>query len=972
MVAEKLESQDTGMEKILSALLSPQPHVVQHAVEQIMCAVQTNRKELADMLMKGERCKEYMDTLCRLLDSSDIRLCSNVSYILGTVAEDQAIAVTLVELAEASQNWDLLARLGAMLLWDDTEAVMNSAGALGTLAETSNGRRWLLCSSKSDFIIENITALLSSPNDWTASNCALVLARISMSQEGCSRLLGHPQSDSILQRLISSLRADEAGCGLNAAFALGRLCDTDVGRMRVLSLPEANAMVAALGEMMSAEDEGGSSNACFALTCLATDKVGHQYILLNRNFSQILDTLCRLLQSEEQESCWFAAMTLKVLSSRPKGVIRLRQHQLLEAVLKKVVCSHDTGKEVLEEAEQTLKNLQCLPQPAAPQAKLLDSGSVWVSWEGHKAESSFPVTYRLYDGERLLYCGPACSFQAPQGKPGQEYHLVVVMETEVDQSQDSPVTVLLMEDPLPSSPQDFKVIGRTATQIKLCWSPPVDCGATIKYYIVYREDVVIETTSELSCIAGGLSPSTKYKFSVSACTSTGHSQKVCLVVKTMDNGDHAPCKLNLCVIGRSEIFITWDGPKVPLGRFFNYELCLNGKPVYLGTERSYTARRLVPNMEYTCTVCAITSEGRYESRPVTKRTAKDEYIRLCRGHTTNGTNHVSIHSAASDCLTKAWPIKTQLGSRQTSRTKDKKVNASKSRRDSILSWTTESSDGAESSTKPDAHDDAISPQPGKKIQQNKFGPERSASSQGKRAQVYAKGNVRCSIKLAKQSLAKGSDTAVASSVSSDNRKLQSEMGLRPVPVASLCSLTPESLLLQRAKTDIDLTWHPLTNAQDKGMREDLGEVNKDMSQRKTLQAIRDPLLRFRNRNQAHNSWESTGSLKAGEGTLHRSGAPTTNTEEKSRQKLEAKSPMSKDVLVAQLDGLLNSSHPAFSRLSQEPDQQQNLGRKPVKSVKGYRIRGCLPENIQKGTLALVGYAGTGVPRPLAQHNQLIQ
>ncbi|OCT66943.1 hypothetical protein XELAEV_18038225mg [Xenopus laevis] len=74
--------------------------------------------------------------------------------------------------------------------------------------------------------------------------------------------------------------------------------------------------------------------------------------------------------------------------------------------------------------------------------------------------------------------------------------------------------------------------------------------------------------------------------------------------------------------------------------------------------------------------------------------------------------------------------------------------------------------------------------------------------------------------------------------------------------------------------------------------------------------------------------------------------------------------MRKDALVFRAAGLLNSSHPAFSHLSWEPNQQQNLGRKSVKSIKGYRIREYLPKNIQRGTLALVGYPSTGFCPPL--------
>lgn len=84
----------------------------------------------------SSRAYVYTPSFCISVAHGNIapcRLCSNIVFILGTVAEDQAVAVTLVELAEASQDWNLLARLGSMLLSDDTEAVINSAGALGTL-----------------------------------------------------------------------------------------------------------------------------------------------------------------------------------------------------------------------------------------------------------------------------------------------------------------------------------------------------------------------------------------------------------------------------------------------------------------------------------------------------------------------------------------------------------------------------------------------------------------------------------------------------------------------------------------------------------------------------------------------------------------------------------------------------------------------------------------------------------------------
>ncbi|KAM4697164.1 uncharacterized protein WCC33_015864 [Rhinophrynus dorsalis] len=874
------------MENVLPALLSSLPHQVHRGLEQVMEEAQAHRQELVAALMKDTRCNQYISVLCSLLEAPDTRLCSNVAYILGTLAEDPEVAELLVEIVRCSKEWDLLGRLGAMLLWKDTEAVMNAAGALGTLAESSHGRRWLLSYPDSNFIIENITSLLGSQSDWTASNCALVLARICMCHEGCDRILAHPKCQLILRNLIASLHVDEAGCGLNAAFALGRICDTDAGRRQVMSLQDADNMVAALESMMSGGDAGGSRNACFALTCLANDQAGHQHILRSEHFPRVLDSLCRLLLSEDQESCWFAAMTLKVLSSYPQGVVRLRQNQLVESTLKTVARSHTAGHELLEEVENTIKNLQRLPQPPAPKTKILEPDCVWVGWKEHRPNSGLPVTYSLFDGGKLLYHGLACSYML-RCKPGQQHHFKVVMETEGDRSPESPVTVLMREVPPPSCPLDFQVIGHTATQLKLSWSPPADPGVAIKGYVVFQEGMPVETTTDLSCIVGGLTPSSSYTFSVCACTSGGEGPKVSLIARTMDRGDHAPGKLTLYVIGRSEIFITWEVPKAPLGRFFNYELCINGKPVYLGTERSYTARRLTPNMEYTCTVCAITSEGRYESRPVTKRTAKDEYSSL---------NNPRLGAVL--------PL--------------------------------------------DSH-------------RERSGPQVTCAADKNLHPAEAKGQTRLRPPV----------RALDCTCISDHKKPQSPVGLRPIPVASLCSLAPGNVLHQRAKTDSELVRLPPADSRARSVE---CETDTRLIRKKALQPMRDPLLRFRHRKQKLSSWDIAAALRQGEEKLFIScGKPTPITRAEENTTL---APLPIHLLRtpdSQAAGVLQRRchtvaqfHPDLS-LHQNP---QSTERKVGKPSKAHR-KGSEPNDRHKDALAWTGESGVPFRLPLTPNNVTI-
>ncbi|XP_043914062.1 uncharacterized protein LOC122790600 [Protopterus annectens] len=611
----------------LASLLQRDHSHVQQAVDKLVSELHQDQNGLVRTMVNDPACEDYIRTLCDLLRTSDVRLCSNTVYILGSLAENKLGAKHLLTMLRRpnSEIKHLLGTLGSLLKWDDAEAVMNAAGTLGTLAETSEGREWLLNDHNVDSILENVTALLASTSSWTASNAALVLARVTISESGCRTLLGHPNSENTLRKLINSLRVDEAGCGMNAAFALGRLCDTDIGRRRILALSEASNLISALENMIAGGDAGGSRNACFALSCLAADRHGHRHVMQSAVLPTLLNTLCHLLQAEDAESIWFAAMTIRVLCCQPQGVVKLRDVPGLEALLKKLATSASVGKEVLEEVNLSLKKLQRLCKPKPPQAEELNTGSIKVIWEEVKPESDLDVTYSLHDGTDLLYTGPLLTYTVTDAKLGVEYLFRLGVSTEGDNSPLSDPTCVTIERSLPSCPLDFRVLGCTTTQIKLGWSPPEESNTTIKCYNLYKGETLVDSTSEMSYIMTSLTPLTVYTFHVCACTSQGRGEKASLVTQTADPGNHAPSKLTVNVLGRSEIFITWDVPHVPLGRFFNYELTMNGKVIYLGTERAFTVRWLSANTEYTFVVSAITSEGKFESKTVTKRTAKDEY-----------------------------------------------------------------------------------------------------------------------------------------------------------------------------------------------------------------------------------------------------------------------------------------------------------------------------------------------------------
>jgi hypothetical protein len=66
--------------------------------------------------------------------------------------------------------------------------------------------------------------------------------------------------------------------------------------------------ISALAKMLCCEDTGASKNACFALSCLATNAEGHSRILNNLHSDDVINTLANLLNADDSETGWFAAM----------------------------------------------------------------------------------------------------------------------------------------------------------------------------------------------------------------------------------------------------------------------------------------------------------------------------------------------------------------------------------------------------------------------------------------------------------------------------------------------------------------------------------------------------------------------------------------------------------------------------------------------------------------------------------------
>ncbi|KAK7173753.1 hypothetical protein R3I93_003547 [Phoxinus phoxinus] len=639
----------------LTWLLCPNIDHVSSALKILVDLAREDKGELVEKVLQHCNPELCIDVLRKLLKSSASWLSSTAACIFGVLLENELMMLKLQKGTEEDNN--LICDLAQMLTEDESDVVMNAAAAIASLVETASGRMWLLQNQcMFNEVLESLSVLLENDRENTVNSAALVLARLSLCEETCEKVLSHSSAFKTFRRLAQCLSCSHKDTAMNAAFAVGRLCGSRQAKILILREAKEHQLVNRLQALLSSGPgvEMGQT-ACFALSCLANDEDGHALLMESTSIPALLDGLLQLLQSPEADSIWFAAMTVRVLVSRPSGVIPVRMHYPLLDQLKLLSVSPSTGPELQEEVNMCLRRLEHLSKPPPVKVTNLSSTSCTVSWERCEPESGLEVTYSLVDRDIMLYHGLLCQVTLP-GSPNQSMKpLSLQLSLSTPDGDISPFSEPVVIDPEQldirlEPPRELCVIGSTATHVRLCWIEP-EGRVKPKSYQIYCNDTLLKSTTHLGATVSGLSPATSYKLSVSSLSpGDTESPRAVTEVRTADGQDHAPSALTVVVLGRHELQINWGFPVAPLGRLFKYELHMNGCVVYVGTERAYAARRLSANTAYTCTVTAITSRGRCHSSPVTKKTARDEYLHSSRYILSPSHQTASKYSSSSPSI----------------------------------------------------------------------------------------------------------------------------------------------------------------------------------------------------------------------------------------------------------------------------------------------------------------------------------
>ncbi|XP_063685319.1 uncharacterized protein LOC134819322 isoform X4 [Bolinopsis microptera] len=600
--------------------------------------IDTKNENAIYKLLQHSLASEAVAGLVDLLEFDDKRLTESVVHILGTIVEHPRCRQYVLEVprntaTSGQTNPTLFTALVNMLMSDDKNVVMNAAGTIANIAESCDGRLWILQQAVFDDALPILGVLTVDPHQWAASNSALVLARLTLSQEGIVKILTHERCSYVLINLSTALCGHNPGSSMNAAFAVGRLLEREDARSKLLAMKNFKNTMTALTKMLYNKEAGPRKNACFAFSCLANSKEGHDRLLGNVNSELILDQLVRLITDPDDETAWFAAVTLRSVGSQKEGVFRLRDHKSVHSVLKKLVKGGGVTlkSDLLTEVKMTLDILGKLPKLPAPIMTTIDSFSVSARWESVIATVGNRVSYQFFQGCTCVYEGTKTNTTVKNLKPFTSYVFRIRAINATDEGPYSGPALITTNEGVPGPPGEVNNEGKPQhNAIKISWTPPLNPNGTLTGYNIYSDGkrVGVVGIDKLCYVVKDLPHSTSIPIQVAPVTAAGEGEKsIPIMCSTLNLSDYPPKKPILSTSGgANEINVSWIDPPKQLGPIDHYELVMNGEVIYSGKEQGYRVSNLEPLTNYTFNVRVVTADKYViESEPAKKKAgSKDD------------------------------------------------------------------------------------------------------------------------------------------------------------------------------------------------------------------------------------------------------------------------------------------------------------------------------------------------------------
>ena len=165
----------------------------------------------------------------------------------------------------------------------------------------------------------------------------------------------------------------------------------------------------------------------------------------------------------------------------------------------------------------------------------------------------------------------------------------------------------------PAAPTALTTTASTLNSVTLSWTAPTPpSGCSITKYGVYQSTVLVSSPTTNSYTVTGLTPNTRYSFSVTAADSAGTSAQSTVLSATTSadtTPPAAPTGATATAPSAGQVQLKWTAATDNVGVAY-YRVYRNGTLLPLTTTATtYTDSTVTANTAYTYTISAVDTSG---------------------------------------------------------------------------------------------------------------------------------------------------------------------------------------------------------------------------------------------------------------------------------------------------------------------------------------------------------------------------
>ncbi|MBN3306045.1 USH2A protein, partial [Amia calva] len=227
-------------------------------------------------------------------------------------------------------------------------------------------------------------------------------------------------------------------------------------------------------------------------------------------------------------------------------------------------------------------------QQPPPAGLMLTSSAIGLSWSPPDSPNSNVLTFRLYrDATEIYRIQKPCPFESQvfndTGLSPFTVYSYHVESSNVHGQTRSPSVSYRTRAGVPQGGPHLNLLGRAGpSSASFNWTVPQNTSGPIERYVLMstregnQEARVHYQGPQTWAAASGLSPFTRYNFSVQACTSGGCAESSLLSLVTAQIPPEGQAPPRVSTVGATELHVEWDLPAKPNGVIIRYELYIRG------------------------------------------------------------------------------------------------------------------------------------------------------------------------------------------------------------------------------------------------------------------------------------------------------------------------------------------------------------------------------------------------------------